>query len=150
MIKHKSQLLSLCFFVWDLTLTTAAWLGSHYLRFESGLLEVDKTPPTFEMCWKNIPLVLLCSILAYHFTGQYQIHRFRRLREEFVSVFLGTALMGLFVVAATFGLHNPYESRGAILLFVALTMLVVLTFRRLSWSGVHWLRRRGYNQTQTL
>jgi Undecaprenyl-phosphate glucose phosphotransferase len=111
---------------------------------------VDKTPPTFEMCWKNIPLVLLVSVLAYHLTQQYQIHRFRRLREEFVSVFAGTVLMGLFVVAATFGFHSPYESRGAILLFILLTMVLIVTFRRLSWMGVHWLRRHGYNQTQTL
>ncbi len=150
MIKHKSQLISLWFLACDLMLTAAAWLASHYLRFESGLFEVDKTPPTFEMCWKNIPLIVLCGVLAYHFTGQYRIHRFRRLREEFVSVFFGTALMGLLVVAATFGLQNPYESRGAILLFIGLTMLLIVVFRRLSWIGVHWLRRRGYNQTQTL
>src|SRR5207302_10820883 len=108
------------------------------------------SPPTFEMCWKNIPLVMLVSLLAYHSTSQYQIHRFRRLREELVSVFLGTSLMGLFVVAATFGLHNPYESRGAIVLFIGLTMFLMVIFRRLSWIAVHWLRRRGYNQTQTL
>jgi Undecaprenyl-phosphate glucose phosphotransferase len=150
MFKHKSQLLRLWFFVCDICVTVATWLASHVLRFDSGLFDVDKTPPTFEMCWQNIPLVMLCSVLAYHFTGQYQIHRFRRLREEFVSVFLGTSLMGLFVVAATFGLHNPYESRGAILLFIALTMALIIVFRRLSWIGVHRLRRRGYNQTQTL
>lgn len=150
MLRNKSQILSLWFLVCDLTLTVAAWLLSHYLRFESGWFEVDKTPPSFEMCWKNIPLVLLVSLLAYHFTSQYQIHRFRRLREEFVSVFLGTSLMGLFVVTATFGLHNPYESRAAILLFIGLTMMLILLFRRLSWMGVHWLRQRGYNQTQTL
>jgi Undecaprenyl-phosphate glucose phosphotransferase len=150
MLKNKSQILCLWFFFCDLTLTVAAWLLSHYLRFESGWFDVEKTPPTFELCWKNIPLVLLLSMLAYHFTGQYMIHRFRRLREEFVSVFLGSALMGLFVVAATFGLHNPYESRGAIFLFISLTMTLILVFRRLSWIGVHWLRQRGYNQTQTL
>jgi Undecaprenyl-phosphate glucose phosphotransferase len=75
---------------------------------------------------------------------------FHGLREEFVSVFLGTAFMGLLLIAATFGLHNPYESRGAILLFVGVTMVLIIVFRRLSWMGVHWLRRRGYNQTQTL
>ncbi|MBI2808919.1 MAG: undecaprenyl-phosphate glucose phosphotransferase [Planctomycetes bacterium] len=150
MIKHKSQILCMWFLVCDLVLTTVAWLGSHYLRFDSGLFEVDKTPPTFDMCWKNIPLILLCGIVAYHFTGQYTIHRFRRLREEFVSVFLGTVLMGLLVVAATFGLHNPYESRGAILLFIGLSMILMLLGRRISWMGVHRLRRQGYNQTQTL
>jgi Undecaprenyl-phosphate glucose phosphotransferase len=150
MIKHKSQIICIWFLFCDLALTAAAWLLSHYLRFESGWFDVDKPPPTFEQCWKNIPLILLVSLLAYHLTGQYMIHRFRRLREEFVSVFLGAALMGLFLVAATFGLHNPYESRGAILLFIGLTMAIMLIFRRLSWMGVHWLRRRGYNQTQTL
>jgi Undecaprenyl-phosphate glucose phosphotransferase len=150
MLKNKSQILCLWFLCCDLVLTVAAWLLSHFLRFESGWFEVDKTPPTFEMCWKNIPIVLLVSVLAYHLTQQYQIHRFRRLREEFVSVFAGTVLMGLFVVAATFGFHSPYESRGAILLFIVLTMGLIVTFRRLSWMGVHWLRRHGYNQTQTL
>jgi Undecaprenyl-phosphate glucose phosphotransferase len=150
MIKHKSQILCLWFFSCDLTVTVTAWLLSHYLRFESGWFAIEKKPPTFAMCCENIPLVLLVSMLAYHFTGQYMIHRFRRLREEFVSVFMGTALMGLLVVAATFGLHSPYESRGAILLFILLTIVLILTFRRLSWMGVHWLRQRGYNQTQTL
>jgi Undecaprenyl-phosphate glucose phosphotransferase len=150
MIKHKSQVLCIWFLFGDLALTAAAWLLAHVLRFDSGWFDVDKPPPSFEMCWKNVPLILLVSVLAYHLTGQYQIHRFRRLREEFVSVFLGAALMGLFTVAATFGLHNPYESRSAIGIFIALTMLVILVFRRLSWMAVHWLRRRGYNQTQTL
>jgi Undecaprenyl-phosphate glucose phosphotransferase len=149
-MKHKSQLLCFWFLFCDISLTVGAWLGAHYLRFDSGLFDVDKPPPTFGQCVNNIPLIILVSLLAYHFTGQYQIHRFRRLREEFVSVFMGTALMGLFVVAATFGLQNPYESRGAILLFIALTMTVILVSRRVSWMGVHWLRRRGYNQTQTL
>src|SRR5207245_7075972 len=99
---------------------------------------------------EQIPIVLLASVLPYHFTVQCQIHRFRRLREELISVFFGAALMGLFVGAATFGLHNPYESRGAIVLFTGLTMALIVVFRRLSWIGVHWLRRRGYNQTQTL
>ena len=150
MLKNKSQILCLWFLFCDLTLTVAAWLLSHFLRFESGWFEIDKTPPTFEMCRNNIPLVLLVSLLDYHLTGQYMIHRFRRLREEFVSVVLGAALMGLFVVAATFGLHGPYESRGAILLFIGLTILLMLLCRRVSWMGVHWLRQRGYNQTQTL
>ncbi len=150
MLRNKSQILCVWFLGCDLALTVAAWLLSHFLRFEAGLFDVDKTPPTFDQCVQNIPLVILLSLLAYHFTGQYQIHRFRRLREELVSVFLGTALMGLFVVAATFGFHNPYESRGAILLFIGLTMFLILVFRRLSWIGVHWLRQRGYNQTQTL
>ena len=55
--------------------------------------------------------------VAYRLTGQYAIHRFRRLREEFASVLRGVALMGLFVVATTFGLQDRYESRATFLIF---------------------------------
>ncbi len=150
MFKHRSQLLSLWFAVSDIVLTVAAWLFSHFLRFDSGIFAVEKDPPTFALCVQNAPLVILVSLFAYRITGQSQIHRFRRLREEFVSVFIGTALMGLLLMAATFGLHSSYESRGAILLFIAFAMAFILVFRRISWAGVNWLRSRGYNQTQTL
>jgi len=150
MVKNKSQLLCAWFFCADLVLTVTAWILAHYLRFDSGLFTVDKTPPTFDLCLQNIPLVLILSAVAYYFTGQFEINRFRRLREDVVSVFLGTALMGLLVVAATFGFHSQYESRGAILLFIGLTMVLVLVARRLTWAGVHWLRQQGYNQTQTI
>ncbi|MSU77006.1 MAG: undecaprenyl-phosphate glucose phosphotransferase [Gemmataceae bacterium] len=150
MFKHRSQLLSLWFAVSDIVLTVAAWLFSHFLRFDSGIFAVEKDPPTFALCVQNAPLVILVSLFAYRITGQFQIHRFRRLREEFVGVFIGTALMGLLLMAATFGLHSSYESRGAILLFIVLAMAFILAFRRVSWAGVHWLRSRGYNQTQTL
>ena len=150
MFKHRSQILSMWFAVNDIVLTAAAWLFSHFLRFDSGLFAVEKEPPTFAMCVQNIPLVVLVSLLAYRITGQYQVHRFRRLREEFVGVFMGTTLMGLLLMAATFGLHSAYESRGAILLFIASAMTFIVIFRRVSWAAVHWLRSRGYNQTQTL
>ena len=81
MVKNKSQIICLWFLCCDLSLTAVAWLLSHFLRFESGLFDVEKTPPTFAMCVQNIPLVLLVSLLAYHLTSQYQINRFRRLRR---------------------------------------------------------------------
>jgi FlaA1/EpsC-like NDP-sugar epimerase len=148
MIKRKSQILILWFFFWDLSLTAAAWVGAYVVRFNSGLFEVVKDTPDMALCLNNIPLVLLVSAVAYRLTGQYGIHRFRRLREEFASVLRGVALMGLFVVATTFGLQDRYESRATFLIFFGLTMAAILTARRLTWAGVRWLRMRGYNQTQ--
>jgi Undecaprenyl-phosphate glucose phosphotransferase len=150
MIYKKSQLLSAWFLIADLAMTALAWIAAYHLRFDSGWFTVEKHTPEAELCYTSIPLVVILSAIAYRLTDQYVIHRFRRLREEFVSVCKGTLFMGLFVVAATFGLHNPYESRAALVLFILLTMVMILVFRRLSWSAVHWLRRRGYNQTQTL
>jgi Undecaprenyl-phosphate glucose phosphotransferase len=150
MIKQKSQILGAWFLVLDLGMIALAWLGAYDLRFNSGLIPLDKAPPPIALCYQGLPLVLLLSALAYRLTGQYRIGRFRRLREELFGILRGTVLMGLFVVAATFGLQISYESRGAFLVFFLLTVVLTLTARRASWAAVHWLRSRGYNQTQAV
>ncbi len=150
MIKQKSQILNLWFFVWDLCLTALAWVGAYYLRFDSGLFEVYKNTPDLDLCLNNLPIVLLIGAVAYRFAGLYGIHRFRRLREEVANVLKGVAFMGLLVVATTFGLQDPYQSRATFLIFVGLTTAFILAERRCTWAGVRWLRRHGYNQTQSI
>jgi Undecaprenyl-phosphate glucose phosphotransferase len=150
MIKRKSQILSLWFVFWDLAATVLAWIEAYYLRVESGLITIDKTPPSFAQCYGSLPMVILLSTVAYHVTGQYVIHRFRRIREEVIAVLKGVFLMELFVIAATFGLQNPYESRFIFLLFFLLTATQILVLRRVSWSAIRYLRSRGFNQTHAI
>src|SRR5882724_11639882 len=105
MFKRKSQILCLWFLLWDLSLTGLAWVGAYWLRFLSGWFPVATEAtdiPRFGLCLSKIPLLLILAAFAYRFTGQYRIHRFRRFREELVSVIKGSALMGLLVIAASF------------------------------------------------
>ncbi len=146
MIKRRSQVLCAWFLLWDLLLTAVAWVGAYFVRFETGWLPVTKTPPDVGVCYRNLPLVVLLAAVAYHWTGQYAIHRLRRFREEVLCVFKGTALLSLLVLATIFYLHDPYESRATMLLFSVLTAVLVLAARRLSWAGIRTLRSRGYNQ----
>jgi Undecaprenyl-phosphate glucose phosphotransferase len=150
MIKRSSQALCVWFLVWDLLVTGAAWVGAYYLRFESGWVPLYKPAPDAYLCWRNLPLVLLLSVLAYHLTGQYRIHRLRRFREEMVSVLQGTALLTLLMMATTFCLQDPYESRATMLFFCLLSALSVLTERRLSWYAIRTVRSYGYNQTHAI
>lgn len=150
MIKQKSQLLGVWFVVWDLAWTAFAWIGAYYLRFDFEVLPVTKATPDFRQCAEHIPIVMILAAVAYRYTGQYVINRFRRLREELAAVFKGTALMGLFVIAATFTLQDKYESRLNMALFLGLTAALVFTWRRLSWFAIRWLRRRGFNQTHAI
>src|SRR5262245_24075434 len=117
MIHHQSQILRVWFLFWDLVLTAAAWVGAYYLRFEAGWLPVSKDQPDVALCWRNLPLVVFLAAVAYRFTGQYAIHRLRRFREEILGVLKGTALLSLLVMATTFYLHDPYESRATMFLF---------------------------------
>src|SRR5262245_45200275 len=146
MIKRRSQVLCMWFLFWDLVVTSIAWVGAYYLRFESGWVPVHKNTPEFQLCWRNLPLVVLLSIIAYRLTGQYVIHRLRRFREEVVAVIKGTVLLALLVMATIFYLHDPYESRASISLFAVLTAVSVLLVRRLNWAAIKQLRSRGYNQ----
>ena len=111
---------------------------------------VTKPPPTAYLCWRNLPLVLLLAVTAYHLTGQYTIHRLRRLREEMVGVVKGTVLMSLLVMASTFYTQDPYDSRVTMVLFSIMTAASVVTARRLSWYAIRHLRSQGYNQTRSL
>jgi Undecaprenyl-phosphate glucose phosphotransferase len=147
MIKRSSQVLSVCFLICDLCLTAAAWVGAYYVRFDTGWIPQEKDTPPVELCWENLPLVVVMAAVAYRLTGQYAIHRLRRLREEVVGVLKGTALLSLLVMATTFYTHGSYESRATMVVFSAMTTVAVLAARRLSWAAIRSLRRHGYNQT---
>jgi Undecaprenyl-phosphate glucose phosphotransferase len=150
MFNRRSQVLRVWFLLWDLAATAVAWVGAYYLRFHSGLVPLYHDVPPVEMCWSNLPLVILLAALAYQFTGQYAIHRLRRLREEVVCVLKGTALLALLVMAVIFCLRDPYESRPALFLFAPLTATGVLATRRASWAAIRHLRSHGYNQTHAV
>jgi Undecaprenyl-phosphate glucose phosphotransferase len=150
MIKRSSQVLCVWFLCWDLVLTAAAWVGAYYARFETGWIPVYKPPPDVSLCWRNLPLVILLSAVAYRLTGQYTIDRLRRFREEMVGVVKGTALLSLLVMATIFYTQNPYDSRVTMLLFSLLAAFAVLTARRLSWYAIRALRSHGYNQTRAV
>src|SRR6266849_10062135 len=147
MFKRSSQILGVWFLFWDLTLTAAAWVGAYFVRFDSGWFPVFKNTPDLALCLRNLPLVVVFAAFAYRQTGQYTIHRLRRLREETIGVLKGTVLLSLLMMATTFWLQDSYESRATMLMFTCMTAVGVLVARRLSWAAIRSLRSRGYNQS---
>jgi Undecaprenyl-phosphate glucose phosphotransferase len=150
MIRRGSQVLRALFLTLDLLVTAAAWIGAYLIRFDSGWIPLTKPSPDAYFCWRNLPLVVLLSAVAYELTGQYVIHRLRRFREEVVAVVKGTALLSLLVMATIFFTHDPYESRASMLLFSGLTVTGLLAGRRFAWFTIRCLRSRGYNQTRAV
>jgi Undecaprenyl-phosphate glucose phosphotransferase len=149
MIRRRTQPLAVWFQTCDLLLSAAAWLGAYGLRF-SGLFSIPKDQPDFQLCWRNLPLVVVMAAVAFRLAGQYRIHRLRRLREEVAAIAKGAALLSLLVMATTFFRHDPYESRATMLLFTVLTATSLLAARRLTWGALKHLRRRGYNLSHAL
>ncbi len=151
MIRRTSQTLTAWFVVWDLGLTALAWLGSYVLRFDFGLIPFDpQVQPSFALYLRTLPLILLLAMVAYRVAGMYEVHRLRRFREELVAAAKGVALMALAVMAASFATQHHYQSRLAMLMFVACALLALLAARRATWKAVRRLRARGVNQSQAL
>ncbi len=150
MIKQRSQVLCMWFLICDLLLVGTAWIGAYYLRFETGWIPLIKDRADVWLCWSDLPLVLLLAAGCFHFTGQYHIDRLRRLRDEVVCVVKGTVLLCLVVMASTFLLHDPYDSRLTMLLFFVLAATTIAACRRFTWAAIRTLRSRGYNQSYSL
>jgi Undecaprenyl-phosphate glucose phosphotransferase len=151
MIRRTSQTLTAWFVVWDLGLTALAWLGSYWMRFNFGLIPFDpEVRPDFVLYLRTLPLILLLAFVTYRVAGMYEVHRLRRFREELVAVAKGIALMGLAVMATSFARQHHYESRLAMLLFVAGALFNIVVARRMSWKAVRRLRARGVNQSHAV
>ena len=144
MIKRRSQSLAAWFSVCDAAAVGATWIAAYHVRF-SGLLPVVKDQPPIDWVYRDLPVVMALSVLAFWLTKNYEIHRLRRLRKELWAVLKGVPLLVLLFMGFGFYLQDPYVSRVAMTIFAGLSFLAVLTCRRLSWWGVHILRRRGYN-----
>lgn len=150
MIKQRSQILCMWFLICDLVLVGFSWVGAYYLRFETGWIPLTKDRADAWLCWSDLPLVLLLAAGCFHISGQYAIDRLRRLRDEVVGVVKGTVLLCLVVMAATFLMHDPYESRLTMLLFFGLAATSIAITRRLTWAAIRTLRSRGYNRSYAL
>src|SRR5262245_51127988 len=116
MIKQRSQSLAAWICLCDVVAVGGAWIGAYYLRF-SGIFPVTKDQPPFEWALQDLPLVMALAAVAFFLTKNYEIHRLRRLREEFWAVLKGVPLLLLMVTGAAFFLQDDYVSRGAMALF---------------------------------
>jgi Undecaprenyl-phosphate glucose phosphotransferase len=150
MVRRVSQSLVAWFLLWDLGLTSGAWLLAYYLRFHSGLFSVPRGVPDFTLYVRALPLVLLVGLVAFRLAGMYEVHRLRRFREELAAVGKGVALLTLLVMATSFARHAQHESRGAMVMFAVGSMVGIVIARRASWSAVRRLRASGVNQSHAL
>lgn len=150
MIKNRSQLLCVLLLFSDLLVTTLAWVAAYYFRCQSGWFPLENEMPEPYLALRQIPLLLLLTAASYRMTGQYEVNRLRRFREEVVTVMKGTSLLSLMLMSTIFFLQDPYKSRWVILIFFGFAAAGVLTSRRLAWGLIRFLRSRGLNQKLSL
>jgi len=148
MYRRHGNKLGLVFLSCDLAETGAAWTGGYLLRF--SLLPSPDGVPRFSLVLEGLPLVLLLAAVAYRLSGLYEVHRLRQLPRELGTVCRASGLLFVLTVTVAFYRRDLYESRLALICFLALDVVGLTVARRLVWRLLKYLRGKGLNHGRAL
>ena len=150
-MKGQGQKLGLCFAAGDVVVAAASWVLAYWLRFHVafGSPPPDGIPP-IDWCLRGLPLIVLLMLVSGRIAQLYNLNRLRRLAQEFLGILKANALLVLMLIAVMFYRRDPYKSRLAVGLFLALNVVGLAVARRLAWSVIHFLRGRGFNPSPAL
>lgn len=148
MYRRHGNKLGLVFLSCDLAVTAAAWIGGYQLRF--ALFPSPGGVPHFGLVVDALPLVLLLAVVAYRLCGLYEVHRLRQLPRELGTICKAGGLLFMLAVTAAFYRRDLYESRLALVCFLALDVIGLVLARRMVWVLLKYLRGQGLNYGRAL
>jgi Undecaprenyl-phosphate glucose phosphotransferase len=147
MLKQKRQLFEILFLGADLIAVTLAWVLSYWLRFESGIIPVDKGVPEIGSYLMMLLFIWVIWAFVFRKMGLYRPMRgVRRIREVWLLL-NANALSILLLLSFTYLLREksvPY-SRLVFVYFGALATIFTLLQRASVRFLLREVRRRGYN-----
>ena len=147
MLKQKRQLFEILFLGTDLIAITVAWILSYWLRFESGVIPVDKGVPDFGSYLMMLLFIWVIWAFVFRRMGLYRPMRgVRRIREIWLLL-NANALSILLLLSFTYLLREksvPY-SRLVFVYFGVLATVATVLQRSFVRFLLREVRRRGYN-----
>ncbi len=143
MYRRHGQKLSFVFLAGDLAVTAAAWFAAYAIRY--GLLPAPFGVPDLHTVAEALPLVLLLAGLAYRIAGLYEVHRLREMPRELGTVVKASGLLFVMAITLMFYRRDVYESRLALVIFLAANAIALAVVRRGVWRVLKRLRSRGLN-----
>ena len=133
MLKQKRQLFEYLFVVADLGVVSVAWIIAYWVRFQSGLVPVDKGIPEFAQYLTMLLFIWLIWAFVFRRMGLYRPMRgVRRSRELWVLV-NANALSILLLISVTY-LFREKSSEFSRLVFVYFWALATLLTWIIIWS----------------
>ncbi|MBI2879436.1 MAG: undecaprenyl-phosphate glucose phosphotransferase, partial [Candidatus Rokubacteria bacterium] len=143
MLKERRLWLLLALLAGDTLAAVGALLAAYALRFSLGLFPVPLgVPPLEPYLFLLLPLLPLHA-LALGAAGLYRYRRERTKADEAFALVRGVTLAAILLVAATFFIRGFSYSRGVIVLFWGLDLLLVFWERLAIREALRYLRRHG-------
>jgi hypothetical protein len=152
MLKQHHRFFNLVFQVFDLFLVILAWLASYPLRlvYLRPLFPVKKGIPLYDSyAYLSFAIVLLWYIV-FVFSGVYKSRRTQSLWPEIITIVRAHTLAFVIMSSVAFLLTGELFSRGIFLVFYFVALGLLFIERLFLRQVLKSLRRRGFNQRNTL
>ncbi len=150
MLKRYGQLNVVLLFASDLVALTVSWLLAYLLRFRIELIPVTQGYPPVTDYLILLPFVWVAWLLASRLTHLYWYRVGLKSTVEISRLARTMAWTVLMITALTFFYREKSYSRVVVLLFMGLGPVFLFFYRRLAWSAIRRLRRRGVDMRRIL
>ena len=134
----------------DVIALISAWFFAYWLRFVAEIVPVPFGYPDFIVYLASLFLILLIWLIASGITRLYRYRAGLNHTQEIIRVtgtFAWTVLLFAFF---TFFYREQSYSRLLVVLFIVLGPVFLFSVRRLVWSFIRRLRRRGVDMRRIL
>ena len=150
MLKRYGQLNVVMLFAGDASALGLSWILAYLLRFRIEVIPVTRGfPPMIDYLFL-LPFIWLAWVLAARLTLLYS---YRVGLKSTVEIGRLARTMGwtvLMIIALTFFYRDKSYSRVMVIFFMVLGPILLFLFRRVTWSMIRNLRRRGVDMRRIL
>lgn len=150
MLSKYGQLNVLLLFLGDALALTLAWLGAYWLRFSAGVVPVSLGYPDPGVYLVLLPLLLVAWLLASRISHLYHYRAGLKSAQEIIRLTSTMVWTVLLLALFTFFYREQSYSRLLIVFFMGLGPAFLFSVRRVVWSLVRHLRRRGVDMRRIL
>ena len=150
MLRRYGQLNAFFLFGGDVIALTTAWFMAYWLRFVAEVVSVPSGYPGFSIYFLSLLLILFFWLIVSGITRLYQYRAGLNRTQEVIRLTGTLAWTVLLFAFFTFFYRKQSYSRLLVVFFMVLGPVFLFSVRRLAWSVIRRLRRKGVDVRRIL
>lgn len=145
MLKRYSEVFISFVSIFDLVLTSGAWLLAYYLRVILKVVPIQKGEPEFNIYSLALIVIIPISAIVYRYFGLYKPRREDRIIGEIFDIFRACVVAIIVLLGASFFYRRFEYSRIVVVFFFLVNFLFLTISRSFLRSILKSMRAKGKN-----
>ena len=150
MIKENQSFLNKLHVVLDALVIAVSYVLSWYLRFRSGIFEMDAWYLSLQVYMSGLIFIIPGYLLLYYIFQLYTPKRVRGRRLEAWNILQANTIGFLVFILVLYFRHQADFSRTMIFVFYCINIFLEVVERNLIRMGLRKIRSQGFNQKHVL